>query len=153
MCLPSKLAEDFNIWCKWKNKPMNLSTFIMFFLKFAEFRALVDYRLKYTKIKFLRYLVHPTCMHINLYISSKSEIGGGLRFMHGFSTIIYCTKMGTNCIVNQQVTIGWNDGGALIIGANAVVVKDVPSHSIVAGVPAKIIKYRVCENDSWKIAK
>lgn len=41
MCLPSKLAEDFNIWCKWKNKPMNLSTFIMFFLKFAEFRALV----------------------------------------------------------------------------------------------------------------
>ena len=36
---------------------------------------------------------------------------------------------------------------------NAVVVKDVPSHSIVAGVPAKIIKYRVCENDSWKIAK
>lgn len=105
MCLPSKLAEDFNIWCKWKNKPMNLSTFIMFFLKFAEFRALVDYRLKYTKIKFLRYLVHPTCMHINLYISSKSEIGGGLRFMHGFSTIIYCTKMGTNCIVNQQVTL------------------------------------------------
>ena len=177
MCLPSKLAEDFNIWCKWKNKPMNLSTFIMFFLKFAEFRALVDYRLKYTKIKFLRYLVHPTCMHINLYISSKSEIGGGLRFMHGFSTIIYCTKMGTNCIVNQQVTIGWNDGGAptignnvwvgagakvlgpifigndVIIGANAVVVKDVPSHSIVAGVPAKIIKCRVCENDSWKIAK
>ena len=97
--------------------------------------------------------------------------------MHGFSTIIYCTKMGTNCIVNQQVTIGWNDGGAptignnvwvgadakvlgpifigndVIIGANAVVVKDVPSHSIVAGVPAKIIKYRVCENDSWKIAK
>lgn len=64
------------------------------FLKFAEFRALVDYRLKYTKIKFLRYLVHPTCMHINLYISSKSEIGGGLRFMHGFSTIIYCTKWG-----------------------------------------------------------
>ena len=62
MCLPSKLAEDFNIWCKWKNKPMNLSTFIMFFLKFAEFRALVDYRLKYTKIKFLRYLVHPN-MH------------------------------------------------------------------------------------------
>ena len=38
--------------------------------------------------------------------------------MHGFSTIIYCTKMGTNCIVNQQVTIGWNDGGAPTIGNN-----------------------------------
>ena len=53
MCLPSKLAEDFNIWCKWKNKPMNLSTFIMFFLKFAEFRALVDYEVQsyYKKVK------------------------------------------------------------------------------------------------------
>lgn len=20
MCLPSKLAEDFNIWCKWKKQ-------------------------------------------------------------------------------------------------------------------------------------
>lgn len=26
--------------------------------------------------------------------------------------------MGTNCIVNQQVTIGWNDGGAPTIGNN-----------------------------------
>lgn len=77
MCGPSRFAEDFKIWCKWKNKPMSLLTFIKFFLTYAEFRALVDYRLKYTKIKFLRYLVHPTCMHINLYISSKSEIGGG----------------------------------------------------------------------------
>ena len=98
---------------------MNLSTFIMFFLKFAEFRALVDYRLKYTKIKFLRYLVHPTCMHINLYISSKSEIGGGLRFYAWiqYYNLLY-KKWGTNCIVNQQVTIGWNDGGAPTIGNN-----------------------------------
>lgn len=93
-------------------------------------------------------------------------IGGGLRLMHGFSTMILVKEMGMNCMVNQQVTIGWANGGVptignnvwiaagakvlgpitigddVIIGANAVVVKDVPSHSIVAGVPAKIIKRR-----------
>ena len=37
----------------------------------------------------------------------------------------------------------------MIIGANAVVVKDVPSHSIVARVPAKVIKTRSNVTESW----
>lgn len=40
-------------------------------------------------------------------------------------------------------------GDDVIIGANAVVVKDVPSHSIVVGVPAKVIKTRKSINDNW----
>jgi len=32
-------------------------------------------------------------------------------------------------------------GDNAIIGANAVVIKDVPKNAVVAGVPAKIIKY------------
>ena len=35
------------------------------------------------------------------------------------------------------ITVGDN----VLIGANAVVVKDVPSNSVVAGVPARIIKH------------
>lgn len=47
--------------------------------------------------------------------------------------------IGTNCIILPGVTI---HKGA-IIGAGAVVTKDVPSYAIVGGgVPAKVIKYR-----------
>lgn len=49
--------------------------------------------------------------------------------------------IGKSAIVMDGVTIG--DGA--IVGANAVVTKDVPPYAIVAGVPAKIIKYRFDE--------
>jgi len=44
--------------------------------------------------------------------------------------------IGSNATILQGITIG--DGA--IIGANAVVTKDVPENTIVAGVPAKIIR-------------
>lgn len=81
--------------------------------------------------------------------------------------------MGENCQIYQQVTIGNNRGiptignnvvicaGAkvigpitigddCVIGANAVVTKDIPSHSIVVGIPAKIIKTRDSIDQPWK---
>lgn len=76
-------------------------------------------------------------------------------------------KIGRNCVVMQQVTIGSSRGGRrsgypilgnnvvvccgakiigkvnignnVIIGANAVVVNDVPDNAVVGGVPAKVI--------------
>ena len=87
---------------------------------------------------------------------------------HGYSTIIDPIKMGRNCWVNQNVTIGYaNDvdapiigdnvtvytgavivgaviiGNNVIVAANAAVVNDVNNNCVVGGVPAKIIKNQI----------
>ena len=49
--------------------------------------------------------------------------------------------IGKRAIIKAGVTIG--DGA--VIGAGAVVTKDVPPYAVVAGMPAKIIKYRFDE--------
>lgn len=99
-----------------------------------------------------------------LYILTN-DIGPGLFIQHGFATVIAAKSIGKNCWINQQVTIGYStasdtpvigdhvtvNAGAKIIGnlkmgdhsiagANAVVVKNVPEHCTVVGVPAYIIK-------------
>lgn len=43
---------------------------------------------------------------------------------------------------NSTILRGVSVGNGAIVAANAVVTKDVPPYSIVAGVPARVIKYR-----------
>ena len=99
-----------------------------------------------------------------LYISTDS-IGEGLFIQHGFCTIIAAEKIGINCWINQQITIGHylargspiigdnirvsagakvigrvTIGNNSIVGANAVVVKNVPENCTVVGVPAYIVR-------------
>lgn len=105
----------------------------------------------------------------NSKIPYQAKIGKGSKFGYGgIGVVIHDrTIIGCNCQIGQNVTIGGTSGhyevpiignnvhisaGAVIIGpikignnviigANAVVNKDVPNNCIVAGVPAKIIKY------------
>lgn len=88
------------------------------------------------------------------------NIGGGLLLLHPNGIVIHpqCS-IGPNCLILQQVTIvrgvkigGHVDIGAgakiirpvtigdhAKIGANAVVTTDIPSGSVAAGIPAKVI--------------
>lgn len=52
--------------------------------------------------------------------------------------------VGDKCTILPGVTIG--DGA--VIGANSVVSTDIPPYSVVAGVPAKVVKYiKPCDNE------
>ncbi|WP_300493893.1 serine acetyltransferase [uncultured Methylophaga sp.] len=99
-------------------------------------------------------------------IPLNGQLGGGLSIPHPNGIVIHpLSVIGVNCLIHQQVTIGIKRGDAgapvvgghvdigagakvignirigehALIGANAVVTKDVPAFAIVAGIPAKVI--------------
>ena len=103
-------------------------------------------------------------------ISYKATIGKGFQIAHfGYIVVPSSTVIGDNCRMRPGVVLGRGDindmsaggnvigsnvefgvgskvmgpvtiGDNVIIGANAVVTKDVPSNSVVAGIPARVIR-------------
>lgn len=136
---------------------------LLLFMK--EYRNVFYLRMGKKKL-FLSYLPPLS----TLYIWTRSEnFGAGTYIQHGFSTVIAAEKVGENCWINQQVTIGWNgsrkygygcpiignnvrvSAGAKVcgkitvgnnstVGLNAVVIKDVSSNSVVIPSPMLLIQ-------------
>jgi serine O-acetyltransferase len=157
----STIVKDFNRWLKiMESKYSGISGLIYLLTFYKEYRNLFYYRVG--NVGHLLNIICPKESTLHIY---TKRIGPGLFIQHGFSTIISAESIGSNCWINQQVTIGFSNkyerpvlkdnvtiyAGAKVIGqvtiennsvvgANAVVVKDVPDHSVVVGIPAQIIK-------------
>ncbi len=133
---------------------------------YREYRTLYCYRLRRAgfapaALATILALIYPG--ERTLFLAC-GDIGPGLFIQHGFATIIAARRLGSNCWVNQQVTIGFDradsrptlgdnvavHAGAKVlgditigdgarIGANAVVLHDVAAGCTAVGVPARIL--------------
>ena len=85
---------------------------------------------------------------VTLVISSNanfSKIRPFVKDLHGHIEIDDDAWLGTGCIILPDVRIG---KGA-VVGAGAVVTKDVPDFTVVAGVPAKQIQRLDIPNETF----
>ncbi|WP_156946261.1 serine O-acetyltransferase [Clostridium akagii] len=117
----------------------------------------------------------------NCHIHYQTHIGKGTVIAYGGIGVVIHKKaaIGQNCVIESCVTIGGRSnieklpvlgdrvfvgtgakvlgdvkiGNDVIIGANAVVIKDVPDNCIVAGIPAKIIRENVDITKKCNIAQ
>ena len=129
----------------------------------AFFRKLFYYRIGAMKALLISWL-RPGDKY--LIFSQTTKIGKGCRLAHPYATILNAEKIGDNFVVRQCTTLGMKDGGGrpvignnvtlgasvtiignvkignnVVIGAGSVVVHDVPNNTIVAGNPARVIRY------------
>lgn len=155
------IKYDVLRWLKIIDYNNNVHFGFIFLMSFyPEYRNLF-----YKRIGKIHLIINWLCPKMNTLFIATNDIGPGLFIQHGFATIIAAKSIGKDCWINQQVTIGYSNktdtpelgdnvvvnagakiigkvkvGKNSIVGANAVVVKNVPDNCTVVGVPAYIIK-------------
>ena len=77
-------------------------------------------------------IIHHTTLNQGVFVSNGVNLGASL-IAHE------CAYIGMGSTIMTGV---FNLGKDCLIGAGAVVIKDVPDGAVMAGVPAKIIKYK-----------
>ncbi len=137
---------------------------LLYFLHNNEyFRSLFYYRIGPVAALLISWW-RPGCS--SFIVPYSTYIGENMLIAHSYSTVLNAESIGDNfscihCItlgkkgdkrpiIGNNVSMGAHSmviggvhvGDNAIIGAGAVVVKDVPANAIVAGNPARILKYR-----------
>lgn len=125
--------------------------------------------------KFVALRYHFWSVVTGAEIPLNCNIGGGLLIPHPNGIVIHPGAIiGVNCLIFQQVTIGTRSipgnpvieghvdigAGAKIlgpvrigaharVGANAVVLSNVPNGALAIGIPAKIVEERSADDTAW----
>lgn len=148
---------------------VNLRVTLKLLFRHMSLRAMLWFRLaswcKQNHVPYLPSAIQRGLLkNYGLEVMSGAEIGGGLYIAHPVGTVIMVNRMGQNCSVIASVTIGMRNewkfpvigdevfigagarvlgaidvGARARIGANAVVINDVPANATVVGIPAKVI--------------
>jgi serine O-acetyltransferase len=160
------IDEDVARWVKVVAPPVGPRWARLALLaSYAEFRTLHAYRLRRAGmvtalLAAIGEFLYPGERTLHL---ACSDIGPGLFIQHGFATVVAARRVGRNCWINQQVTIGFTRpearpvigddvfvyagakvlgdltvGDGARVGANAVVLEDVPPGATAVGVPARV---------------
>ncbi|CAN5216170.1 serine O-acetyltransferase [soil metagenome] len=169
------IEQDLKRWVEHGPKRVNLrefpewKQFAWLIWKIPTFRNLLYYRIGREVHWPSRVLLEITKRIYRRWPSlwiAASAIGPGLFIQHGYSTAIGGKRIGSNCWINQEVTIGHlrnEDEGPVIgdnvriaagakvlgnitigdnckIAPNSFVNRNVPPNCTVIGVPARIVK-------------
>lgn len=118
------------------------------------------------------YYIHKKLSYKLGFTIYADQFGPGLFIGH-YGTIVInrACRIGANCVLNVDVNIGMGGsvigdncyigpgvkivkpvhiGNNVVIGANAVVNKDIPDNTMVAGIPAKVIKRYNINTLKWE---
>ncbi|MGA9565028.1 MAG: hypothetical protein WBS19_05855 [Candidatus Korobacteraceae bacterium] len=138
--------------------------FIWIMTFFPEYRTVF-----YFRHRTLGHLLALLCPPMkSLALLAKKTCGPGILVHHGFGTTVTAEEIGANFTIMQLATVGYGNnpidcpkigsnvrigvgarvlggvtlGDDVVVGANSLVISDVPSGVTVMGVPSKIVSRR-----------
>jgi len=125
---------------------------------------------KWTLFPFAKLMYRRSCIAFGVWIPYSVRVGPGLHIAHASCIFVNENALiGRNCTICQGVTLGVRNrgekagtpilgdnvyigpgakiiggvrvGNNVAIGANAVVVEDVPNNAVVVGIPGRVISW------------
>lgn len=143
----------------------------LFWHRFGNWRMGLRFRLLRAPCTVVYRVMYKACQIFGgIQLPYTVVVGRRVRIDHFGGMILVATSIGDDVTLRQNTTFGISSvdnltdrptigngvdigagaviigalhvGDGAVIGANAVVTKDVPEHAVVGGVPARVIRYR-----------
>jgi serine O-acetyltransferase len=161
----SIIWADLRRWAQqlYLDAPMRPAHFVGLMVELLTFKP--EYRnVFYLRLGLKARLISWLAPQLSSLQITRRDIGPGLFIQHGLATLVSAEKIGANCSIWQNVTIGFSApdasptigdnvtiwagakiigrvcvGDNVVVGANTVVIDNVASNVTVFGVPARVV--------------